>query len=66
MQWINCCWERRKNNKEVGGNKENKKKDNKKASPKYESEHANTVKNEPKLNVDEQQVAIKHIKNTVI
>ena len=34
----------------------------KKCSPKYESENANTVKNELKLNVDEQQDAVKHLK----
>ena len=34
----------------------------KKGSPKYESENANKVKNELKLNVDEQQDAIKHLK----
>ena len=31
-------------------------------SPKYESENANIVKNQIKLNVDEQQDAIKHLK----
>ena len=34
----------------------------KNGSPKYESENINKVKNEPKLNVDEQQDAIKHLK----
>ena len=34
----------------------------KKGSPKYGSENANKVKNELKLNVDEQQDAIKHLK----
>ena len=35
----------------------------KKGSPKYESEKANKVKNYLKLNVDEQQDAIKHLKD---
>ena len=34
----------------------------KKGSPKYKSENANKVKNEPKLNISEQQDAIKHLK----
>ena len=34
----------------------------KKGSHKYESENANKAKNERKLNVDEQQYAIKHLK----
>ena len=34
----------------------------KKCSPKYESENASTVTNELKLNVDEQQDAVKHLK----
>ena len=34
----------------------------KKGSPKYESENENKVKNQLKLNVDEQQDAIKHLK----
>ena len=34
----------------------------KKDSHKYESENANKVKSESKLNVDEQQFAIKHLK----
>ena len=33
-----------------------------KGSPKYVNENANKVKNELKLNVDEQQDAIKHLK----
>ena len=33
-----------------------------KGSPKYDNEKANKVKNELKLNVDEQQDAIKHLK----
>ena len=33
-----------------------------KGSPKHESEIANTVKNQLRLNVDEQQDAIKHSK----
>ena len=41
---------------------ENKENNNEKGSPKYETENANKVKNEPKLNVDEQQDAIKHLK----
>ena len=35
----------------------------KKGSPKYESENANKVKNQRNLNVDEQQDAIKHLKD---
>ena len=34
----------------------------KKGSPKYESEKAKKVKNQLNLNVDEQQDAIKHLK----
>ena len=34
----------------------------KKGSHKYESGNANKVKNDNKLNVDEQQYAIKHLK----
>ena len=33
-----------------------------KGSPKYDNEKANKVKNEPKLNVDEKQEAIKLLK----
>ena len=40
----------------------NKEIDNEKGSPKYESENANKVKNESQLNVDEQQDAIKDLK----
>ena len=42
-----------------------KKKDHAKDSTKYESENANKLKNELKLNVDGQQDVIKHLKNTV-
>ena len=53
---------RKKNNEEVCGNQENKEKDNKKGNPKYESENSKKMKNELKLNVDEQHDAIKHLK----
>ena len=38
------------------------KKEEKHGSPKYESKHGNKVKHEHKLNVDEQQGAIKDLK----
>ena len=38
------------------------KKEDKHGSPKYESKHCNKVKHEHKLNVDEQQGTIKHLK----
>ena len=53
---------RKINNEEVCRNYENKEKDNEKGSLKYESKIVNKVKNELKLNVDEQQDAIKHLK----
>ena len=53
---------RKNNNKEVCGNQEKKEKDNEKRQPKYESDNVNKVKNEPKLNISEQQYAIKHLK----
>ena len=46
-------------NEEVCGHYENREKDNEKGSPKHESENANKLKNNPKLNVDEQQDAKK-------
>ncbi len=53
---------RKINDEEVCRNDENKEKDNEKGSLKYESEIVNKVKTELKLNVDEQQDAIKHLK----
>ena len=62
IQWIRYFWEWRINNEEVCENYENKETDNERDISKYESENANTVKNELKLNIDEQQDAIKHLK----
>ena len=59
-QWNNCCWEERINNKEVSGKYGDRQW--KKTSPKNENEKANKVKDEPKLNVDEQQEAIQLLK----
>ena len=53
---------RKKKNAEMCGNQENNKKDIKKGSAKYEEKTANKVKNQIKLNVDEPQYAIKHLK----
>ena len=53
---------RKINNEEVCGNYENKEKDNEKGNPKYDCKITNKVKYELKLNVDEQQDAIKHLK----
>ena len=57
----NCCWKGRINDEEVSG-MENKEKDNETGSLKYEDEKTNKGKNKPNLNVDEQQDAIKHLK----
>ena len=43
-----------------------RRKTKKKGSPKYESENAKKVKNELKINVDEQQDAIKHLENNTV
>ena len=59
-QWIIFCWEERINNKEVSGKYGDRQW--KKGSPKYDNEKANKVKNELKLDVDEQQDAIQLLK----
>ena len=53
---------RKKSNEEVCGNQEKKEKDNKKGSPKYKSANANKRKNELRLDIDEPQDAIQHLK----